>query len=617
MSFTYPLGLLVLVGIPIVILIYILRSKYNEQTVTSTFIWKLSERFLKKRNPLSGLTGLISLLLQILIITVTAIAIAHPVFTLPGAAHDYCFVLDTTGSMNMKEGRTTRIELAKEEIEDVIRGAADGSTYTLSCVAGDTVKMFEGVTNKDKACELVESIEAEYTSADTAETLKVAQKYFDANTSALVYLVTDKTYGEHENIEIIKVGKDGHDNYAVSGVTYSHTAGELNVTADVISYAKDATLTVEIYLDGASSPAAFADVSVKAGEKTAVELGCETPRFSSFRTAVKNSDGYGEDNGIITYNIKNDKTYSTLIVSETGFFFRAIIDAYLDSEVTVITPEEYPTHEGSYGLYIFDCYTPDSLPEGAVWLVNCTKSIENSGFGLRGLESAKDGVGEIVKSSSTASSVRKLLAGVDGTGIYISEYVKYSGMYLKFNTLFTYDSNPVIFAGTNGEGYRQVVFGFDLHDSDIALNPDFVILMRNLLDYSFPSVIDKSGFTVGEEAVVNVVAGAEAIKAHSPSGKEIYAESDGSTATFPLDEVGTYTVSMKISGADTSYSIYAAAHPAESAPTVREDSFSLSGERTYEKRDGEYDPTLILFICLALLFIADWGLFCYEKYQLR
>ena len=64
MSFTYPLGLLVLIGIPIVILIYILRSKYNEQTVTSTFIWKLSERFLKKRNPLSGLTGLISLLLQ-------------------------------------------------------------------------------------------------------------------------------------------------------------------------------------------------------------------------------------------------------------------------------------------------------------------------------------------------------------------------------------------------------------------------------------------------------------------------------------------------------------------------------------------------------------------------
>ena len=110
---------------------------------------------------------------------------------------------------------------------------------------------------------------------------------------------------------------------------------------------------------------------------------------------------------------------------------------------------------------------------------------------------------------------------------------------------------------------------------------------------------------------------AEGIKAHAPSGREIYAESDGSVATFPLDEIGTYTVEMRISGADVSYSIYSGAHPDESVPTVREDSFSLSGERTYEKRDGEYDPTVILFICLALLFIADWGLFCYEKYQLR
>ena len=68
MSFLYPLGLLGLIGIPIVIIIYILRSKFTELTVTSTYIWTLSERFFKKKNPLSGLTGIISLILQILMI---------------------------------------------------------------------------------------------------------------------------------------------------------------------------------------------------------------------------------------------------------------------------------------------------------------------------------------------------------------------------------------------------------------------------------------------------------------------------------------------------------------------------------------------------------------------
>ena len=49
MSFIYPLGLIGLVGVPILIIIYILRSKYNEQTVPSTYLWILSEKFFKRR----------------------------------------------------------------------------------------------------------------------------------------------------------------------------------------------------------------------------------------------------------------------------------------------------------------------------------------------------------------------------------------------------------------------------------------------------------------------------------------------------------------------------------------------------------------------------------------
>ena len=68
MRFLYPLGLLALIGVPLLIIIYILRSKYNEQTVPSTYLWTLSEKFFKRRNPFSGLTGIISLILQILMV---------------------------------------------------------------------------------------------------------------------------------------------------------------------------------------------------------------------------------------------------------------------------------------------------------------------------------------------------------------------------------------------------------------------------------------------------------------------------------------------------------------------------------------------------------------------
>lgn len=616
MSFMYPLGLLGLIGIPIVIIIYILRSKYNEQTVTSTYLWKLSDKFLKRKNPLSGLTGLISLFLQILTIACISFAVAKPIIVLPNAAYDYCFVLDASGSMNMKNGKQSRFELAQEEIADIIRDAADGSSFTLVSVAKNASTVFEQVTNKDLAIEAVKNLSAGYQTHAYTDVLSAAQRRFDDNTSAIIYLVTDKTYTAHENIDILDVSGENEENYAIFDVNYSQSGGKLKVDANVIAYQSNAELTVELFVDDAKDAAASTTVSVKAGELTPVSLECANFKFTHFKTRIAQADGYIADNSITTHNLKTDKTYSTLIVSETGFFLESVLDALLDSDVTLIDPDEYDQVTETYGLYIFDCWTPSVLPDSSVWLINADKSIEDAGFGVRGPVELGD-VDVMKKSTSSSTAVRELLKGVDGKALYINSYIKYSGMYLDFVTLFSYDSHPLIFAGANGLGNRQVVFGFDLHKSDIAMTPDFVRLCRNLLEYSFPDVINRTNYIVGEEVVVNVLPNAESIKAYSPSGKEVYMESDGIYATLDLSEIGTYTIDMKIAGVETAYKIYSGAHPDESQPNVTEDAFSLSGERGYEKRDGTYDPLMILFICVILLFVADWGGYCYEKYQLR
>ena len=55
----------------------------------------------------------------------------------------------------------------------------------------------------------------------------------------------------------------------------------------------------------------------------------------------------------------------------------------------------------------------------------------------------------------------------------------------------------------------------------------------------------------------------------------------------------------------------------ERIPAVKSEAFSLVGEAGNEKRDGVYDDLMILFILLALIFAADWMVYCYEQYQLR
>ena len=151
MSFLYPLGLLGLIGVPILIIIYIIKNKYTESVIASTYIWTLSEKFLKRRLPINKFVGIISLILQILAVIFISVAVAHPVLTLPNSANDYLFVLDGSGSMNITREDKTRLDFAKEEIAEIIEDSANGSAYSL-IFAGETPNViFDKITDKDYA----------------------------------------------------------------------------------------------------------------------------------------------------------------------------------------------------------------------------------------------------------------------------------------------------------------------------------------------------------------------------------------------------------------------------------------------------------------------------------
>ena len=615
MTFLYPLGLLGLIGVPLLILIYILRSKYNEQTVASTYLWTLSERFFKRRNPLSGITGIISLILQILSVIVISLAIARPMFTIPASASEYCFILDGSGSMNTKNGDKTCFELGKEEIEDMIKDSNLGSTYTLIYLSGDSSVVYERISDKDLATDMLRDLECSDGEVDYSDAIAKAQGYFDENTSTLVYLVTDREHNSAENIEIVNVSSQKTTNYSINDVWGNLTEGTLYTGGMVTSHTSDATLRVELYINGKDTADATTTLSVKAGESAPVELSCEASAYESFRLVITNKDDLTIDNEVVCYNHNSEQSYSILLVSKTPFFFESVFDAITDSVVDVVSPDEYAGQEG-YGLYVFHSFTPDKLPDAAVWLINSSESVENSGFGIRGIVELNDPE-EIVKSNSTASTARTLLAGVEGRDIYIGEYVKYSGMYTKFTTLFSYDSNPLIFAGVNALGNRQVVFGFDIHKSDLPLSTDFTPLVENLLEYSCPALIDGSNFVCGEDLKINIAANIDSVKVDSPDGEEKYVDISTDVGVVPLDRVGTYTVRVSSSGVEKIYKVYSSAPASEGDPTAMGGDLLLSGTRTYEKTDGQFDPLVILFIILAVVFCADWVVYCYEKYQLR
>ncbi len=629
MSFLYPLGLLGLIGIPVLIFIYIIKSKYTEQTVASTYLWTLSERFLKRKRRSSPLTGIISLILQILAVTLISLLIAHPILTVPGAAKEFCFVLDGSGSMRMEVAGTesptatedgsalTRFDVAKDTIASRIADAVDGSIFTLVFAGDTTGVVYERMEDKEQALLLLDELEPAYNTVNLTDAMGLAQGYFAENAALSTTLVTDATYAATENVEVVNVA-GAEENYAVSEVFHTLTGGILTVTGKVTSFVSDATLTVDLLLDGAEAPVATETVAVLAGEPTVFELSASTDAYASIAVRIRETDALAEDNEFIIYNVKSENSYNTLIISDRPFFLESALTSQLDATIDVVAPAEYEGQNG-YGLYVFDTIdasTMQSLPtDGTVWLVNVAGSVEGAGYTVQGaIELEKPDV--LTHATSSASATQKLAEGMMGNDIYITRYIK-CGFYRNFTTLLSYRGNPVVFAGTSEHGNREVVMAFDPHDSNLPLLFDFTVMIRNLVGFSFPDMVDKTTFEVGDSADINVIANCDSIRVESPSGEVSYLDTNGASDAIRLDEAGVYTVNMTVAGSAREFYLFSAMPGEERAPVMTQDYIGFTGTASDEGFDGQFDPLMILFAALAVVFFADWMVYCYEKYQLR
>ena len=614
MSFLYPLGLLGLIGIPILIIIYIIKSKYTEQTVSSTYLWTLSEKFLKRKKPISKLTGIISLILQILTVVFVSFSIAHPIVVLPDIASEYCFILDATGSMNIEKDGKTRFEKGKEEISALIKQSADGSTYSLVYVGSSTSVVFEGVTNKDQALFLLQEKQPAFTHTELTDAIGLAQGMFDKNPSLVTYLITDESYEKETNVNVINVAA-GESNVCVTDVTYTLSGGTLKVNGNILSYSDVAEGTVGLYVDGESTLKDTATVALQKGEAAAFELSTSAQMFHSLQVTLSGTDALALDDTYIIYNEKSESSYHTLLVSATPFFLQSALQSVLTAKIDVVTPEEYKGQTG-YGLYIFDCYNPTSIPtDGAVWFINPTASTPDTGFSVQG-EVVIDGADVLTLTNSSSSVAKKFMQDLVKNDVYVTEYVQ-CGLYSNFTTLFSYKGHPVIFAGANSYGNREVVFAFDLHKSNLPVLYDYIVMMRNLIDYSFPEIVEKTDYYCGEEVTVNALANCDSIRVDTPLGNVTFLDAETATNYFTLDEVGVYTVTMTMGQQQKSINLYSAMAKGESNPAVSQESIEIQGQASAEKLDGLYDTLTLLVILLACVFFADWGVYCYEKHQLR
>ena len=77
-SWLTPLGFLGLIGLIILLIIYIIKPNYQNKYISSTFVWKLSLKYRKKKMPLSKLRNILLIICQVLIVISSAFILAQP-----------------------------------------------------------------------------------------------------------------------------------------------------------------------------------------------------------------------------------------------------------------------------------------------------------------------------------------------------------------------------------------------------------------------------------------------------------------------------------------------------------------------------------------------------------
>ena len=110
MTFLIPLGLLALLSVAALIIIYIIKANYQQQHISSTYVWALSLKLKKKRLPVSKLRNILLIVCQVLFLAACSFAVAQPSLITRAAVteREVIAVIDSSASMRLQRRRGWR-----------------------------------------------------------------------------------------------------------------------------------------------------------------------------------------------------------------------------------------------------------------------------------------------------------------------------------------------------------------------------------------------------------------------------------------------------------------------------------------------------------------------------
>lgn len=659
MSFQYPYALFALLAIPVLIIIYILRNRYKEETAPSTYIWEISEKFLKKKNPLRKIEHLITLIVQILAIFFMAFTLAKPTITLKGQADNIVFVLDASASMNMynaktnsglsNENKKTRFVEAKEKIMETVNDAAKGSKFTLILADEEPGYVCKDISDSTQFEIYLNTATASEISCDLVKPLEMAQQLLSSGVDNKCIVASDKSFtnvidNKQDNLEFIDVSDDTSINYAVNEFTYDIFGNQIQFSGSLINYNDKNPREVKIrffvddvnygwtnvnnYVEDDTGKSVITETAlpfvVTVTEKESGQLN----KVKSVKVQIEDEDdALALDNVYYANDNTTSKTTNVLIVSTSSFYLETVMKSMKTINVNYKTVSSYSGQTG-YDLYIFDCYNPNdsyTLPsDGSVMFFGSHTVVDKSGFlpQINAYKSLADG--GVIKYANNDDDLlyKELTKASTMKEIDFNSFVPYT-ITGDFTTIMNYEDDngiiyPMAFAGKNQNNQREVVFSFNLSNSSFPITYDFVNIMRNCLNYANPTTISSFEYHCGDEVTLSVSDDTTKIEIEDLNGNVEIVDIDDAEqyVNYTFSKTGNYIVrTIYDNETKREAKVFVALPKAESYVVIPDDTeINLVNNDNTIKGDGLFDNIIPYVIVASVLFGLDWILYAHEQY---
>jgi Ca-activated chloride channel family protein len=546
MIFLTPWGLLGLLGIVGLIIIYILKPKFQDRSVSSSFIWKLSLKYKKKKTPFEWLKSSLLLILQILILLMMTAILTQPRYALGSQSGEKIIILDTSASMLAEINGVTRLERAIKEIEALaVRTISNQDKFSI-ILAGEKATL---IVNRSESIQFIRTklseVTSQYATSNINEAIKLTENIIKANNIADIIYYTSDDYNDPGKVTIRNMSLSETNVAILSFKGELDQANNYIFVTEVVSYGKSLdNVVLELKIDGIYKTSTVIDRLENGITSTYVwrlnDVNKDTYTYATV-TILDIVDNFMFDNSLEFYSNSQkfriqivDNNDLTSIDSTKEFIGRALQSLNRNYSIRVVSGLENARTEG-FDLYIYSENVPETLPiDGAVWIFDPNTLPTDIG---RVFNNAN--VTNINPNPNTLSPrYQDLMRLVSPSRITISRYKRLI-LNSEFDVLLTHQDNPLLAVSTN-HGVKTTVFSFGMSQTNLPLLfIDLPMLIRNLSDYSLIKTIETQVFDSGQTIQ---------IQPHSASiffeieFEGITKEYSNETFNYELNQIGKYQI---------------------------------------------------------------------------